>query len=764
MSLLNCILLIERQIFPKTPYSLSSRILETIVENKKRNINTFLTVLLPFGLAAVVSSLYKFPVEKISWSLAILSLITVFFSSYLKIRLPRTKIQLTASEAFVFFAFLFYGGEVAVLLAALESLYASLNLKREGINVNNNTIVINVAIVSISTFASAWFINKVFDFPRTLIREDSAAFVEVLLVLVLAQFAANSILISIITSIKSEKKIWQVWYEYCLNTLIMYIGGAFLSGVAIIAADRFDVFIVVVAAAIFSVIYLTYRRYVNDVKVTSAKAEQAERLRAEQAERHIGELQHHIAEQDRIGQALRESKEKFRHAAFHDVLTDLPNRNLFMETLKFALEKSKHSRNFKFAVLFLDINRFKTINDSLGHSMGDRLILHVARRLSSAVREKDLVARFSGDEFAFILNNIDNIEDAKQFAERIEEKISAPFTLNGKQVFTSFSIGIALGGAEYEAAEDILRDADIAMYHAKENEKPYIIFDKNMHTRAVTLLQLETDLRTAIERDELTMFYQPIINLDSMNLFGFESLIRWNHPTRGLVPPGEFIPISEQTGFIVPLTLWILRTSCRQMVQWQEKNPGHKNLVISVNLSGKHFAQKDVVEQIKTIINETGINPACLKLELTESAMMENAESIISMMKQIRDLGIQLSIDDFGTGYSSLSYLHRFPINTLKVDRSFVNMMEDGTENGEIVRTVIALAKTLCLDVVAEGIETIHQLHQLRILGCEYGQGYLFSRPIPAAEAEKLINDKCHIQDSLPQTLLVEDTDLLHLH
>ena len=710
-----------------------------------------MVALLPFALAAIAFAIYNFPVEKISWTLLIFSVVTIFFSSYLKVQLPRTEMRLTLSEAMIFFALLFYGGETAILLAALESLYGSLSMKREGVYIGNNTIGFNVVNAVIATFVSTLVINQFFVSSETLIHESNTAIVKILLVIISAQFSVTSILVSIATSIKIEKTIWQVWNEHCLNTLVMFIGGAFLAGFGIIAANRFDMFMLVVALAIFSVVYVTYRRYVDDIKATAVKAEQAERMRAEQAEGHIKELQHHIAEQDRIGQALRDSKEKFRHAAFHDSLTDLPNRNLFMETLKFALEKSKHSKDFKFAVLFLDINRFKTINDSLGHSMGDRLILHVAKRLATAVREKDLVARFSGDEFAFILNNIKSIEDAKQFAERIEEKISEPFILNGKQVFTSFSIGIAIGGAEYEVAEDILRDADIAMYHAKDKEKSFIVFDKNMHTRAVTLLQLETDLRTAIERGELTMFYQPIISLDSMQIFGFESLIRWNHPTRGLVPPNEFIPVSEQTGFIVPLTLWILRTSCRQMVEWQRKNPLHKNLVVSVNLSGKHFAQKDIVQQIKSIITETGINPACLKLELTESAVMENAESVISMMKQIRELGIQLSIDDFGTGYSSLSYLHRFPINTLKVDRSFVNTMEDGSENGEIVRTVIALAKTLRLDVIAEGIETIHQLHQLRVLGCEYGQGYLFSRPVPADEAEKLIADQSRFVQTLPR-------------
>jgi len=546
----------------------------------------------------------------------------------------------------------------------------------------------------------------------------------------------------------------------------MYIAAALIAGLAVKAQSQLSTTLFLLTVAVSGVVYFTYRRYVDDVRKTSAKAEQAERERAEQAEKHVGELQHHIAEQDRISQALRESKERFRHAAFHDALTDLPNRNLFMETLKFALEKNKQKPDFKFAVLFLDINRFKTINDSLGHSMGDKLILHVAKRLATSVREKDLVARFSGDEFAFILNNISDVNDAIQFAERIKNKISTPFNLSGRQVFTSFSIGIAMGNAEYEAAENVLRDADIAMYHAKENDKDWVVFDQKMHTRALTLLQLETDLRSAIERNELCMYYQPIIGLDSMKLSGFESLVRWNHPQRGLVPPSEFIPVSEETGLIVPMTLWILRTSCRQLVEWQRKYPDSKDLVVSVNLSGKHFAQKDLVGQIRSILIETQINPACLKLELTESAVMENAERVISMLQEIRELGIHLSIDDFGTGYSSLSYLHRFPINTLKVDRSFVGTMEEGTENGEIVRTIVALAKTLNLNVVAEGIETIHQLHQLRVLGCEYGQGYLFSRPVPVEEAEKLLNDKSRWQNIIPgKTLIlpVQNVEVSHL-
>jgi diguanylate cyclase (GGDEF)-like protein len=532
----------------------------------------------------------------------------------------------------------------------------------------------------------------------------------------------------------------------------MYVVGAVVAGLMIKAVENIDTILLIVTVSVAAIAYITYRRYVDDVKATASKAELAERSRAELAEKHVFELQHYVTELEQRTKALRESEKRFKHAAFHDALTDLPNRNKFLERLKFLIERSNHRDNVNFAVLFLDLNRFKTINDSLGHSTGNRLILHVGKRLANMVREGDLIARFSGDEFAIILNNVSGVEDATEFAELVSQKITKPYTLSGRQVFTSVSIGIAMFNPRYDEAEDILRDADIAMYHAKETESKYVVFDQNMHTRAVTLLQLETDLRYAIERDELVTYYQPIVDLDSLELIGFEALMRWNHPQRGLVPPVEFIPVSEVTGLIVPMTLWILKNSCQQMVKWQNESSSNANkkLIMSVNLSGKHFAHDNLVEQVQRILQETNLSPTCLKLELTESAVMENAEAAIRMLKQLRDLGIQISIDDFGTGYSSLSYLHRFPINTLKVDRSFVSTMEDGTENGEIVRTIIALAKSLNLNVIAEGIESIHQLHQLRILGCEYGQGYLFSRPVPDFEIEKILADKARWRNIIP--------------
>ncbi|HEY8559825.1 MAG TPA: bifunctional diguanylate cyclase/phosphodiesterase [Pyrinomonadaceae bacterium] len=721
------------------------------MENKERNINLYLAGILPVGLVVVLWAGIVFPFDKLNVGLITLSVVTVFFSSYLRIQLPRTKIHLTISDALVILSLLIYGGSVAVLLAALESFYTSLNFRRQGISIKTKTIFLNVAVAALSTFLTANVCEKMFGALESVINTASnTRLAAMITVMALTQFIVNSICVAVFIAFKSSKTIWEVWNEYCLNALVMYFTGAILAGVAVRALQPINIFLFAIVVGFFAIVYMTYRRYVDDIKETSAKAEHAERKRAEQAEQHIIELQQHIAEQERIGEALRESKEKFRHAAFHDALTDLPNRNLFIETLQLSVEKHKRNPEYNFAVLFLDLNRFKTVNESLGHSIGNNLIQAVGKRLSETVRDGDLLARFGGDEFGIVLKGVRDIEDVVGFAQLVSHKFSYPFSISGREIFIDTSIGISIGSANYMEAEEVLRDADIAMYYAKDHNKNYEIFNQTMHTRAVTLHQIETDLRYAVERRELCAFYQPIISLATMELSGFETLIRWNHPQRGLITPGEFIPIAEETGLIVPITYWILEESCRQVVRFQRQDAARAGLFLSVNLSGRHFAHGDIVERIEEIMLRTQIAPHCLKLEITESAVMDNPEKAIATLRRLKTLGLQLSIDDFGTGYSSLSYLHRFPIDTLKVDRSFVGSMEDGSENGEIVRTVVALAKALKLDVVAEGIETVQQLHQLRALDCEYGQGYLFSRPVPLDEAEKIVEDKLRWQSIAP--------------
>ncbi|XHX80091.1 MAG: EAL domain-containing protein [Stenomitos frigidus ULC029] len=436
----------------------------------------------------------------------------------------------------------------------------------------------------------------------------------------------------------------------------------------------------------------------------------------------------------------KQTEKQLLHDALHDTLTDLANRALFMDRLERAIERSKRHKQYLFAVLFLDLDRFKRVNDSLGHVIGNQLLIAIARRLQLCMRLEDTVARLGGDEFVILLEDIESASDATRVAERIQTELAQPFHLSGHEMFTTASIGIALSATGYKQPEAILRDADAAMYRAKALGKSrYEMFDTSMHAQAVSLLQLETDLRHAIERQEFELHYQPIVLLKNKNLVGFEALVRWRHPQRGLVSPGEFIPTAEDTGLIVPLGWWVLQEACRQMHLWQQQFALHPPLTISVNLAGKQITQPDAAERVKQILQATGLHPSRLKLEITESSLMEHAESTIAMLQQLKALGIQLAIDDFGTGYSSLSYLHRFPIDTLKIDRSFVNRMDVELEKLELVRTIATLAWNLSMDVVAEGIETQQQLSHLKALGCEYGQGYLFSKPVDARATERLI-------------------------
>ncbi|HZS05621.1 MAG TPA: EAL domain-containing protein [Blastocatellia bacterium] len=435
----------------------------------------------------------------------------------------------------------------------------------------------------------------------------------------------------------------------------------------------------------------------------------------------------------------KEAERQLLHNAFHDSLTGLANRVLFMDRLKRSLSRTRHRPEYLFAALFLDLDRFKVINDSLGHHVGDQLLVGIARRLETNLRPGDMVARLGGDEFAIILDHITSIADATHAAERLQQDLLQPFSIGGREIFASASIGIAVSHPSYEQAEDFLRDADTAMYHAKNRGRGCLeLFDNDMHARAVGLLQLETDLRRALSRDEFRIHYQPIVSLDSRHIMGFESLVRWQHPQQGLISPGRFVQIAEDTGLIIQLDQWVLRESCRQVQVWQEEFPSNPPLTISVNLSGKQFAQPDLTERIGQILAETGLTPSSLKLEITESSLIENPEAAAATLKQLKDRGIRISLDDFGTGYSSLSYLHRFPIDTIKIDRSFV-MRLNVSKNSEIVRAIITLASNLGMEVIAEGVETEEQIARLTGMNCSYVQGYMFSKPLPSEDVKELL-------------------------
>ncbi len=434
------------------------------------------------------------------------------------------------------------------------------------------------------------------------------------------------------------------------------------------------------------------------------------------------------------------AEQRLLHDALHDTLTGLPNRALFQDRLRLAIARSKRRQDYHFAVLFLDLDNFKNVNDSLGHQVGDDLLVSVARLLESGLRSTDTVARLGGDEFVILLEDIDGDAGAIQVAEWINEKLKLPFSLSDHQVFIATSIGIVFSSELYNRAEDVLRDADIAMYSAKGRGRArYEVFEPGMRARITDRLALETEMRLGLERGEFILYYQPIVLLETNRLAGFEALLRWQHPQRGLLMPKDFLPVAEETGLINPIDTWVLQHACRQMKEWQETFPYDPPLTISVNISGKQFSQPDLVTTISEVLGEADLSPSSLKLEITENAIMENSLATMQVLTDLRALGIQIQIDDFGIGYSSLSYLSKFPVSALKIDQSFVNLMLTDSNQMKIVQAIVMLTQRLDVVVIAEGVETEAQLNQLKSLGCDFGQGYYLSRPQDSQATSSLL-------------------------
>lgn len=475
-----------------------------------------------------------------------------------------------------------------------------------------------------------------------------------------------------------------------------------------------------------------------EVRQLNEQLEERVQKRTAQLEAANSQLQTEIQQRKRV-------QEQLMYMALHDSLTGLPNRVLLMEKLEDALQETLKNDDYRFAVLFIDCDRFKVVNDSLGHLTGDRLLSLISDRLELCLRPVDTLFRLGGDEFTILLNPIDGIENAIETAETIQQQLTAPFHVDGHEVFIGASIGIVLGTSQYTQPEHLLRDADAAMYCAKDLGKGrYRVFDSGMHDRAVNFLQLETNLRRALERGEFKVNYQPIVDLQKGGIVGFEALLRWHHPERGQISPAEFIPAAEETGLIVPIGEWVLRQSCTYLRQWQCQYVHAKNLTVSVNISVKQFAQIDLLNRIDDILKDSQLDGRFLKLEITESTIVGNYEVAKTILEQLKTRKIQLSIDDFGTGYSSLSHLHRLPVDILKIDRSFVDPIDEDNDEREIVQAIVTLAHSLNMKVIAEGVETAVHVEQLRNLGCEYGQGYYFSKPLTAQVATALLGEDHH--------------------
>lgn len=454
------------------------------------------------------------------------------------------------------------------------------------------------------------------------------------------------------------------------------------------------------------------------------------------------QLQHEVAER-------RRAEDRMRHSALHDSLTELPNRALLMERLERCIARGKRHPDYMYAVLFLDVDDFKVINDSLGHQTGDELLRQIAQRLPSTLRlldsasrpSEDTMARFGGDEFVVLLDGIRQAEDAHRVAARIAQSLGEPFEIDGRHVTATVSVGIAVGGSNYDEPGDILRDADTALYHVKgENKGKVRIFSEEMHARAVARMEMEHDLRLAIERNQFDLKYQPIVSLESGRIECFEALLRWNHPQRGPIAPNQFVHVAEQCGAIVPIGQWVLREACRRAADWRDHVPDQYPFSVSVNMSVRQLADKEVLNQIDDILAETNLDPACLNLEITESMMLGDEKTTAWLLDECRRRGIAVHMDDFGTGYSSLSVLHMLPIDAIKLDRSFVRNMSVDGKHAATVQAVVMLARNRGFKVIAEGVERPEHLAQLQALDCDLAQGYYFSKPVDDVTASHLLN------------------------
>lgn len=797
------------------------------------------------GALCVLIALSNINTAQIDLFLLLLAGFTIAVGSRISIQMPRFKSHISVSDTFIFLALLVYGGEFAVLLAAIEAAASSWRFCNRKI-----TVVFNAATMAISTSAVVLALKLFETYSQTPYQSTSNPqnFVITLSLIALTQFAVNTALASVHDSLKNNIPLWETWKSKYIWTFFSYFIGAASAGILIQVAGIMGFGIMIATLPVIFFVFLSYRMYLKNVEISMQRAEEAqeyannleskstalreseERFRSAftyapigiglvspagkwlkvnramieilgySEEEFLASDFHSMTMEDDLGETLirvhdvltakianyqREQRyihksghivwtswsvsaasdgrseqpnlifqiqditarkfaeAKLQHEARHDALTGLPNRAFFMSRLTEALEKTHEIRDYKVSVLFIDLDRFKYVNDSLGHLVGDDLLKEIASRLTECMRPADIVARLGGDEFTILVQGKYDINEVTRIAERIQKKFALAFNLRGHQIYSSASIGILHASDKHQVSEDIMRDADTAMYQAKRAGKArHEVFDEKMHSAAKEILRLETDLRQAVEREEIAVHYQPIYTLATGRIEGVEALARWRHSELGDVSPGKFIPLAEEIGLIDRLCEQVLRRSCRDIGALKSEFADDASLKMSVNLSCRQFVQPTLVESIENILDEMEFSPSDLKLEITESIFFEHAERAVEMLNRLRALGTEIDIDDFGTGYSNLGYLKKLPISNLKVDQSFVSMIDVDGGNDEIVRAIVTLARNLGLRVIAEGVETESQLKKLKMLNCEAGQGFLFAPPMAYDQLRDFLIDQ----------------------
>ncbi|CAN5525552.1 hypothetical protein BH10ACI2_BH10ACI2_08950 [soil metagenome] len=786
------------------------------------------------GLISVSVAVIDFDFPRLDVYMGVLGVLTIAVGSRISVQIPRFKSHVSVSDTFIFLALLLYGGEYAIILAAIEATASASRFCNRKV-----TVLFNGAAMALSTTAVVLILKLFGLYSENQLHghaDNRQSFVIALSLIALTQFLVNTSLASVYDALKNPIPLWETWKTKYIWTFFSYFIGAASAGVLVQLSDIVGFGVIIAIFPVIFFVYLSYRMYLKNVEISVQQAEQAEQYAK-------------ILENQ--SDALRESEERFRSAfdyapigiglvapagnwlkvnralteilgysvedllatdfqsiilsddlgitlikihellsgkiancqmeqryvhktgrtvwtslsisaandkkatqqnlifhiqdindktsaeaklqpeATHDALTGLPNRPFFMNRLSEALEKMSAVDGFNVSVLFIDLDRFKYVNDSLGHLIGDELLKEIASRLRDCMRPTDVVARLGGDEFTILVAGRYDENEVIRIADRIQQKFKIPFDLRGHEVYSSASIGILHASDKHLASEDVMRDADTAMYQAKRSGKArHEVFDEEMHSAAKEILRLETDLRRAVERDEIEVFYQPIYSLKTGEIECFESLARWHHPELGKISPTKFIPLAEEIGLIDRLCEQVLRHACQDIGSLQNRRTDSRRYSVSVNLSCRQFGQDSLVKDIENILSDTRFSPRNLKLEITESVFFEHQDRAIGMLNELRDSGIEINIDDFGTGYSNLGYLKKLPVTALKIDRSFISMIDSDGNNGEIVRAIVTLARNLGLSVVAEGVETESQLGFLKQLECEDCQGFLFAKPM----------------------------------